>query len=898
MRDATPASGYEILVREIEELSGGLFAKDGEYDQTCAHCARIVKIVEKMRSAKDKQNVTFVDLLDRLDDTGVRIWNESLKIKLSTKRMSAKILTQIAHMRSAAFALLTLAAPDEMNSRALTKLANLALKAGRNSGDYNKARELYEHCGKVHTVANTSRSFGSGRITANVLQYSGQCVIDVAEAKRLAALTAAYKGEVEFAASESPVAFMLMHNVTKKEAKAYLGTGELEEVAQICLNCARRATKSADAVQWCKSGIDLLDESKSQTSANGCALKARSMLIIGQIFLFLAASYMEMNALEAAEQTADLILQASPTTLLGYHLKVKCLTLKDPPQQLAIDKAYKLAVEQCASTVKDPEQFKLFLGMLHMMANHTSPTVAAVAVDVLLHRLEESAVSLEDRQVERLRILKMYLLMTATNVDDGVTAQVENLIDEVVDTDTNFPLAKTYRLILWQAADRATQEGHWADAIKWFKCSTRLLLDEPMDSRNTALVHRKLSICYLELGQLSQAYDCCLQGVKCTQSLSPSYYSNWMSQAAAKESSPTNDFLSYIILLDQSDQERALDHLKSIPCGKDTFQYFVSAAQAAFKKGNKRVIQEVLKHIVLSPMDWTANDNGANLLTVLRQAQVRSGDEAETFADLVIFIKKACCLLEGWKASSSLSAEAYTAEVDWLYRVAWNCALSSAVANQIELACELYHLTADILSLSEEETLQVLQGRKICLFATAAGNVSLGRQSSVQSVEHLRKAMTALKTMREICKRIQGNAVTVPKLDDPVLHQSIYLEFEINVRMEAWSELEPVLEYANSVGAPVQIFERLADIVTRHKCPSAVIFLTIQAALNAILKHDPEFDVKRFSQWFRVLIRTSLVSNKTAAMGLYDQVLAILESSSQESPYPKEEVEWLMIAAW
>ncbi|KNC98950.1 uncharacterized protein SPPG_09326 [Spizellomyces punctatus DAOM BR117] len=715
---------------------------------------------------------------------------------------------------------------------------------------------------------------------------------------------------------------MLMHNVTNTEAKAYLGTGELEEVAQICLNCARRATKSADAVQWCRTGIDLLDESKNQTSANGCALKT-------EILLFLAASYMDMNALEAAEQSADLILQASPSTLLGYHLKIKCLTLKNPPQQLAMDKVYKLAVEHCASTVKDPEQFKLFLGMLHIMARHTSPTVAAAAVDVLLHRLEESAVSLEDRQVERLRILKMYLLMTATNVDDEVTAQVENLIDKVVDTDTNVPLAKTYRLILWQAADRAAQEGHWADAIKWFKCSTRLLLDDPMDSRNTALVHRKLSICYLELGQHSQAYDCCLQ-------------------AAAKENSPTNDFLSYIILLEQSNQERALDHLKSIPCGKDTFQYFVSAAQAAFKKGNKQVIQEVLKHIVLSPMDWTANDNGANLLTVLRclirltKAQVRSGDEAAIFADLVIFIKKgwepkisaicrpvytskyccpqAYCLLEGWKASSSLSAEAYAAEVDWLCRVAWNCALSSAVANQIELACELYHLTADILSLSEEETVQVLQSRKICLFATAAGNVSLARQSSVQSVEHLRKAMTALKTMREICKRIQGNAVTVPKLDDPVLHQSIYLEFEINVRMEAWSELEPVLEYANSVGAPVQIFERLAgrqpklvpalsscerlpvtlyiDIVTRQKCPSAVIFLTIQAALNAILKHDPGFDVKRFSQWFRVLVRTSLVSNKTAAMGLYDQVLAILKSSSQENPYPKEEVEWLMVAAW
>lgn len=83
--------------------------------------------------------------------------------------------------------------------------------------------------------------------------------------------------------------------------------------------------------------------------------------------------------------------------------------------------------------------------------------------------------------------------------------------------------------------------------------------------------------------------------------------------------------------------------------------------------------------------------------------------------------------------------------------------------------------------------------------------------------------------MRKVCARISELNPSMPSHEDPVLHQSIYLEFEIKVKIEAWAELEGIIEvrrdcrtaleeslltasikYADSVAAPVQVFERMA----------------------------------------------------------------------------------------
>lgn len=113
-----------------------------------------------------------------------------------------------------------------------------------------------------------------------------------------------------------------------------------------------------------------------------------------------------------------------------------------------------------------------------------------------------------------------------------------------------------------------------------------------------------------------------------------------MSFIAALEQSKADQgsYMAQVLFTPVTSSSLALEHLKRIPCEQKTFQYFITAAHLAFKvrlrdisficifgepltyvqKGAKLILGQVLKQIVLSPMDWTLHQNKTNLLTILR----------------------------------------------------------------------------------------------------------------------------------------------------------------------------------------------------------------------------------------------------------------------------------------
>ncbi|KAJ3035607.1 Mitochondrial porin [Rhizophlyctis rosea] len=135
------------------------------------------------------------------------------------------------------------------------------------------------------------------------------------------------------------------------------------------------------------------------------------------------------------------------------------------------------------------------------------------------------------------------------------------------------------------------------------------------------------------------------------------------------------------------------------------------------------------------------------------------------------------------------------------------------------------------------KSVQTLQRLKICAFALLVAEITLSRQedSGLTDSTHLDDAWSAMKLLRATFEKLR--------------------KFELRVKRREWDEIAGVVQYADSVGAHVQVFERTADIVTRHPCPSGVVFLTVQTTLDAILKRDSEFDLTKCSQWFGVLVR-------------------------------------------
>ncbi|KAJ3171445.1 hypothetical protein HDU88_007524 [Geranomyces variabilis] len=836
----------------------------------------------------DNNSAALTAAADQLDDAGVQIWNATVKRKTAEfatlppnvichskvvrhvplRAMNGQLIFHVPKVRGAAVALLAIAASKEMNERVAIKLSGLSLKTGKCW--LGKAREFYELCSKYLEGPQVSPS-------AEPSEYS-----------KLAMMFQAHMAELEFLDSGSLVAFMTMRRVLESSSFSSFSQRELCDLCQICFKCGRKAAKQSDAIQWCKLALDAIDTSDASAGKEP-DLKA-------EVLWFLANLYMDAGALDKAKQAIDVGLEESPNALCGHYLKLKFLAQKGADAK-ELEAAFAVAVERCNSSLKKSAQFKMLLSMIHLLATRTSPESAVAGIEAALANFADTPAEADQR--ETLRILKMHVLLSASDPAKAITREIDAIVESVCVANAQPTLAKTYRLILWQSADKATQEGRWNDAIQWYMYSRRLLMDDPTDAKNAAIIRRKLAVCHLELKSYQDAYDA-LE----------------ISDSTA-EHSVESQFIAFVAKMELGDNIVAIGHLTKISVTPATIQYFISAAQLAYSKGDKNTLKQVLKHVVMSPVDWNVNANKASLLAVLRclirlsANNLDSGHTEAELQDILKYIKKAYTLLVDWRQDPARDAAACAAEMDWMYRTTWNVALAAASAGDTETSCLLYDLTAEVIALAEEPTLELLQTQKVCFFAVTAGFLSLSRKPSLDTPavnasraadhsQHLSRALKALSAMRNVCTRIATLDPDKGALgDDLVVHQSVYLEFEIRVRESMWTHVENIIEYAESVQAPVQVFERMADIVTKFRCPSSVVFLTIQATLDTILRRDPNFDLTKFSQWFRVLIRTSLVANADAALGLYKQVLTILTSTSGEgNSYPKEEIEWLMVTAW
>ncbi|KAJ3176867.1 Testis-expressed protein 11 [Geranomyces variabilis] len=736
------------LLKKLQSL-GAAIALGPHCDQNkiVGSCEELQTVANELNKLGEDENnsVVLTAAADQLDDAGVQIWNATVKRK--TAEFATLPTNVICHMRSAAVTLLAIAAPKEMNERVAIKLSGLSMKTGKcwlDLGDFKKAREFYELCSK-HLEEPQASSFAES-----------------SELSKLAMMFQAHMAELEFLDSGSPVAFMTMRRVL--ESTSFSSFSQRE----ICFKCGRKAAKQSDAIQWCKLAIDAIDTSDASAGKEP-DLKA-------EVLWFLANLYMDTGALDTAKQAIDVGLQESPNALCGHYLRLKYLAQKGAEAK-ELETAFALAVEKCNASLKKSAQFKI-------------AESSALGVEAALAHFSDTPA--ESDQRETLRILKMHVLLSATDPANAVTREIDAIVESVCEANAQPALAKTYRLILWQSADKATQEGRWNDAIQWYMYSRRLLMDDPTDAKNAAIIRRKLAVCHLELKAYHDAYD--------ALEISDS----------TVEHSVESQFIAFVAKMELGDN--IVEHLTKISVTPAAIQYFISAAQLAYSKGDKNTLKQVLKHVVMSPINWSVNANKASLLAVLRclirlsANNLDSGHTEAELQDVLKYIQKAYTLLVDWRQDPARDDAAFAAEMDWMYRTTWNVALAAASAGDTETSCLLYDLTAEVIALAQEPALELLQTQKVCFFAVTAGFLSLSRKSSLDAPaasasraadhsHHLSRALKALSAMRTVCTRIVALQPGKGALgDDPVVHQSVYLEFEIRVRESMWTHVENIIE--------------------------------------------------------------------------------------------------------
>ncbi|KAI8929356.1 hypothetical protein BC831DRAFT_396469 [Entophlyctis helioformis] len=478
-----------------------------------------------------------------------------------------------------------------------------------------------------------------------------------------------------------------------------------------------------------------------------------------------------------------------------------------------------------------------------------SPERALAAIDVVMD-LERQALgnlSMEGETIdEKMLVTKLYLSTAIQMQASKAISQVQAFLQAYGPITHESTTARTCQHLLWKAGDTAAQESRWTDAVEWYRVSLSLVSQANLaDRRNGATLHRKLALCYYEMG----CHDDAL--AECT---------------AARDMEQESDahltrFLMFVVLLERNlldDVAKGKRHLCRIPVDSHLGLH-VQAAGYAHKKSHRGVLKQILRNIVTSSaIDWRLESTKCQVLTVLRclirlsKSDLSDGSQdahglRESAAALMGYFRKVAEASQSGAAQSTLGP-AYAAEVDWLFRTSWNAAVELAQNPRAEpeLVGDLFELVASVLGLLPDRTLSHMHSEKSCLFVAALARMSVARESDTKAaIKHLDKTAELLLRFRAVVQALggmadsDGPAVSSSCKMDPAAVQALVLEFELRLRRQEWDAAEqirqvwhPVLDTdarvsyfvdgipqrAQDEAVPAGILERLSGKVRLAKC--------------------------------------------------------------------------------
>ncbi|KAI9356547.1 hypothetical protein DFJ73DRAFT_823094 [Zopfochytrium polystomum] len=822
--------------------------------------------------------------LSALDALGVALWNEaverqsSARLTLPSDTITASNSLQsvtplcIAQLRDVAFDLLLAGTPSPFDEKCKVKLMDLSVKAGKawyEAREFEKAEGMYQK----------AMSFTDG-----ILDHDTGI-------KRLYGLVSIYQAQLVWDSSRSGVSFHLANRIVDPNYASFLTYKDMENVSHICIECSQSCEHSADSIQWLKIALSCLET---------WGLKTPSISPIqNKVTLLLGEALAKAGRVDAALPIIEPLLTASErhVALTAFKLKIEYMAKLGFSDVGALESVVQSFSSNISMSNATQEELDIFFAALFAISN-ISVKLALSAANSLVQQTANSRNSA--KIVESVAMTKIQLLASkdAASVDSDRLTEVKKIVAECIAKDFSHDTARLVQIAVWRAGERAFQERRFKESLDWFQIGIQLFTGKKEDTRNVSILRRKQALANIELGLWEKAEQAC-DRVDEDEPLSAS-----------------TAYLRFIIALNKDDQDAAIKHLAAIGGSSEAestrslaLSLLLSAADRAFKMGKKKVLMGVFKKIVASTSDLFSENvafwRRALLIIIrciLKLSKSNNPSSSLSEKETLQYIKTGCKLLQSWSTDLTERNDDFEAEATWFHRTVWNMALEKA-STAANLASSLFGLCHEILKLLEANAPN-LTSRKICLFLQAAGEIELAR-SGVDCLQHLDVATTAIKDLKKAIEDLKP-LDTGTNEKDLIALQMIGFEYEaILLRHQADPDSDSyvvaestkqILDSAVLMDAPIQVFQRLADLSMRLQSPSSVVFMTVRAALEAELRANRQLDLKHFSHWFRVLVRSSQVSTKN--ISLFQQAIGVIKANGVPTTYPPEEIQWLMITAW
>ncbi|CAG8637727.1 9593_t:CDS:10, partial [Acaulospora morrowiae] len=846
-----------------------------------------------------QQTARYYELADEIDELGVGIWNSSITLKAS--RSSNGTVTDdelVALFRQVGFFMVkagveTSADIDAKNAAKLLTLANKVGKAWLDCGRSDKADELLRSVSLFEDAVlswENSAKAKNPKSTALVVYY-------------------AYRAEAAWKMENSHVANLMIQHATEKKYLDNVTTKEVDILCRVCFTIGSQASregKASEAIKWLKKCHELISDYVPQTNSERTKLLTNTLNALATCYL--KNSVHDESNMDLAENAVNLCLEENPNDVLASSLKLKIMKKRNN-NPIPLEEVY---IKLMRTTQVTKENLKILLNAAHVVSE-VNVMMALRGMDIFIE--EKLSETRNINYIERTIVTKFHILggidLGDFELNDAiksieVTLGFEQRHGIVIGHKTKLAC----QTILWQNGDKNYSNQKYDLARKWYLAAYKWMTAGQVDDRNAAILQRKIALCYLEAHLLADAIEAVQHAKK------------------HERNSAANFYILYHIEIERRQIEEAIRYLHDM-CKGDGFHgnMLAMAANEAYQKGHKTILVEALKEILSkhrSGEDVAHIDVFVLLRCLIRMTHgslFGSEPEKTSLKDCICsYFEIAFDLLEsnyGDKIAQhgeedenlSRKSKVPLKELEWFFKTAWNMGLEfcqQAEGGSDLFSIRLFDVVYKFLCEYPEETIEYTNQKKICVFASLCGKLFLARrQKSIsRKANLLQAALTSIDQYKKL-KKVLGKR----KRDDAEENNSstqndailvILFEFEAKVRLGLWDELLKVLDAAEAhdFEIPSKIYERMTELLINEEgCPSTVVFSTLQVLLNSIMKQK-YVDIEQFSRWFRMLIITAMVKDKSAAMQYFDQALDILSQGCSKGKYPEEEIQWLMVNAW
>ncbi|CAJ0750901.1 20091_t:CDS:10 [Entrophospora sp. SA101] len=693
----------------------------------------------------------------------------------------------------------------------------------------SKVGKAWLDCGRSDKADEVLRS--ANLIEDSILSLQEKTAKDQNSKAAALVIYYAYRVEAAWKLSNTHIANLMLQNAIDMKYLNNVTENEIIVLCQVCFTIGHQASREGK-----------INDAIKWLRQSTCYLKN--------------SEYDESN-LELAENSLNLCLEEFPGNVMATSIKLKLIKKKNLCSNI-FEEAYFQLMKAAKITIDD---LKLLLNDAYFVSEFDT-MMALRGMDILI---EERLSDLRNiRYIEKAIITKFHIIGNIYNFE-----KLEMEDDIIRSAEITLGFEQRHGIVLGHKVKTACQ----LPAKKWFTIA-------------------KLAICYLE----EQAFADATEAVHKAQT--------------HEKNSAANFYILYHISMEKSQFDQAIQYLHDM-CKGDGFQgnMLAMVANNSYQKSNKDVLAEALKEILIK---YQNGEDVANTdIFILLRCLIRMTLNSLSNTDAESSLKESICgyfeialnILRPKEDFDSINSgnikkrnqtekNKLLKDLEWLYKTGLEFCQKSEIGSDL-YAIRLFNVSHSFLCEYPEETSEIANGKRLCIFTSLCGQLFLSRNEKYIS----KKKELLEQTILNIDKYKKLKKVLEPLAQNDMVIITLF-EFEAKVKLGQWDELMKILDSVEAYDfeVPSRIFERMAELlIIESECPSSVIFTTLQVLLDSFLKHE-QIDIVQFSRWFRVLIITALAKKKQESLQYFQQALDIINQGN--SKYPEEEIQWLMVSAW